>query len=89
MALYRVGLEGHYRSGKLYGPGETIQLPDGECPSRTFIPLDDKARAAFKKHLPAVRWELNKWEREAPRDGTPATMAEAQRAGTRPTDDNQ
>jgi hypothetical protein len=87
MALYRVGLEGHYRSGKLYSPGDTIQLLDGECPSRTFIPLDDKAKAAFKKHLPHVKWELNRWEREAPREASPATMAEAQRSGTHLPDD--
>lgn len=74
MAKYEVGDAGYYRLGNRYYAGDEVTLPDDEKPSRTFFPLDDTARAAWKKHFPD-----RKPERAislVPSAETPRTMSE-------------
>lgn len=43
--LFRVGMEGAYRDGRVYAPGETIRLPIEEDPSITWEPITSKIEA--------------------------------------------
>lgn len=77
MATYTVGHEGHYRQGNRYFAGDQIVLDDDEIPSRTFFPVDEAARKAFKKHHPKVNIERNRVEE--PKDTAPTTLSEMTR----------
>lgn len=45
-AMYVVGPQGHYRMGRLYGPGEVVTIPLDQDPSVTFEPVRDDRPAA-------------------------------------------
>jgi hypothetical protein len=49
MANYQVGDTDYYAKGVLRSPGEDFSLPDEEKPSKSFLPLDGPARAAYAK----------------------------------------
>lgn len=40
MAKYRIGNVAHYSKGRVYQPGEIIELPDGEKPGVTWLAAD-------------------------------------------------
>lgn len=45
---YIIGDRPHWRAGKTYRPGEVIELPDGEKPSKTWKPYEEPAAPAPK-----------------------------------------
>ena len=80
MAKYRVGPERYYRDHVQHYEGSIVTIPDDERPSKTFVPLDDAAKAAMKKHWPDARWVEVREPKEEPKQA--ATMHETQHAPT-------
>lgn len=48
-AVYQIGPERHYRSGRFYAEGDRIALDPDEAPSHTFMPLNETAVRAWQK----------------------------------------
>jgi hypothetical protein len=46
MARFRIAKMPYYREGRLFFPGEIVDIPDNEKPSRYWTPVDDPAPAA-------------------------------------------